>query len=68
MAQKDWEEVQQIIENRSSGLFEKFLASEQTFLPNEFLPNPFNTDSSNFSAADLGKSKPGQWIPGRSLP
>jgi len=38
MSQKDWEEVQQIIDDQSSGLFEKFLASEQIFLPNESMP------------------------------
>ena len=63
MAQKDWEEVQKIIEFESPGFFEDFLASDQTFLPNDSLPNPFNTDHSNFSASDLGKGKPGQWIP-----
>ena len=63
MAQKDWEEVRQIIDAQSSGLLEKFLTSDQTFLPNDLLPNPFNTDHSNFSASDLGKVKPGQWIP-----
>ena len=63
MAQKDWEEVRGIIEDQSSGFLEKFLISDQVFLPNDHLPNPFNTDYSNFSASDLGKGKPGQWIP-----
>lgn len=63
MAQKDWDEVQKIIEFESPGFFEDFLASDQTFLPNDSLHNPFNTDHSNFSASDLGKGKPGQWIP-----
>ena len=63
MAQKDWEEVQNIIELKSPGFFKDFLASEQTFLPNDFLPNPFDAGHSNFSAVDLGKGKPGQWIP-----
>lgn len=63
MAQKDWEEVQRIIEVESPGFFEDFLVSGQTFLPNDTLHNPFNTNRSNFSAADLGKGKPGQWIP-----
>jgi len=63
MAQKDWEEVRKIIELQSSGLIEKFLISDQTFLPNNLLDNPFNVDHSNFSASDLGKGKPGQWIP-----
>lgn len=63
MAQKDWEEVQRIIEVESPGFFEDFLVSGQTFLPNDSLHNPFNTNHSNFSAADLGKGKPGQWIP-----
>jgi hypothetical protein len=63
MAQKDWIEVQNIIENKSSGFLEKFLISDEIFLPNSSLPNPFNVDRSNFSASDLKKSKPGQWIP-----
>ncbi len=63
MAQKDWEEVRQIINTQSSGLLEKFLISDQVFLPNNFSPNPFNADHSNFSASDLNKDKPGQWIP-----
>ncbi|WP_294951039.1 hypothetical protein [Sulfurovum sp.] len=63
MAQKDWEEVIGIIEDKSPGLFKKFLISEQSFLPNETFPNPFNEEHSNFSASDLGKGKPGQWIP-----
>ncbi len=63
MAQRDWEEVRQIIDRESSGLFEKFLASGEIFLPNNIVPNPFNKDSSNFSASDLQKEKPGQWIP-----
>ena len=63
MAQKDWKEVQKIIENKSSGFLEKFLISDEIFLPNMFLPNPFDEERSNFSASDLGKSKPGQWIP-----
>ena len=63
MAQKDWEEVRQIIEDKSSGYLENFLTSEQIFLPNNVLPNPFNKNSSNFSASNLGKSKLGQWIP-----
>jgi len=63
MAQKDWKEVQEIIEFQSSGILEKFLLSEQVFLPNQILPNPFRVDHSNFSASDLGKGKPGQWIP-----
>ncbi len=63
MAQKDWEEVRKIIEHQSSGLLEKFLISDQSFLPNDLLPNPFDVNHSNFSASDLGKGKPGQWIP-----
>ena len=63
MAQKDWEEVRKIIELQSSGLLEKFLTTEQIFLPNDLLPNPFNVNHSNFSASDLEKGKPGQWIP-----
>jgi hypothetical protein len=63
MAQKDWVKVQEIIEKKSENLLEKFLTSDEVFLPNNFLPNPFNFDQSNFSALDLGKSKPGQWIP-----
>jgi len=63
MAQKDWEEVRKIIELKSSRLLEKFLISDQIFLPNDLLHNPFSTDHSNFSASDLGKGKPGQWIP-----
>ncbi len=63
MAQKDWKEVRQIIDTQSSGLLEKFLISDQVFLPNDLSPNPFNEDHSNFSASDLGKIKPGQWIP-----
>ena len=63
MAQKDWEEVREIIELRSSRHLEKFLISDESFLPNNLLPNPFNTANSNFSASDLGKGKPGQWIP-----
>ncbi|MCZ2845960.1 MAG: hypothetical protein O2U61_05615 [Candidatus Bathyarchaeota archaeon] len=63
MAQKDWEEVRNIIELRSSGVLDKFLRSDQSFLPNDLLPNPFNADHLNFSASDLGKGKPGQWIP-----
>ena len=63
MAQKDWEEVRDIIEDQSSGYLEKFLMSDQSFLPNDLLPNPFNASRSNFSASDLGKGKPGQWIP-----
>lgn len=63
MAQKDWEEVRQIIDLQSSGLLEKYLVSEQVFLPNDLLPNPFSPNHSNFSASDLGKAKPGQWIP-----
>ncbi len=47
MAQKDWEEVRQIIDAQSSGLLEKFLISDQVFLPNALLPNPFNLDSRN---------------------
>ncbi len=63
MAQKDWEEVRKIIELESSGLLEKFLISDQIFLPNDLLDNTFNADQSNFSASELGKGKPGQWIP-----
>ena len=63
MAQKDWDEVQKIIELKSPGLLEKFLISDQIFLPNDLLANPFNTSHSNFSASGLGKGKPGQWIP-----
>ncbi len=63
MAQKDWEKVRQIIDAQSLGLLEKFLISDQIFLPNNFLPNPFNATHSNFSASDLTKDKPGQWIP-----
>ncbi len=63
MSQKDWEEVQKIIEDKSSRFLEKFLTSDERFLPNSSLPNPFNEDRSNFSASDLGKDKPGQWIP-----
>ena len=63
MSQRDWIEVQKIIEDKSSGFFEKFLISDERFLPNNSLPNPFNGHASNFSASDLGKGKPGQWIP-----
>lgn len=63
MAQKDWEEVRNIIDLKSSGFLEKFLTSDQTFLPNDLVTNPFNEDHSNFSASDLAKAKPGQWIP-----
>ena len=42
MAQKDWEEVRSIIEVKSPGFLEKFLTSDQVFLPNNILPNPFN--------------------------
>ncbi len=63
MSQRDWIEVQKIIEDKSSGFLEKFLTSDERFLPNNFLLNPFNEYASNFSASDLGKSKPGQWIP-----
>jgi len=63
MAQKDWEEVLELIENKSPKLFEKFLTQDQIFLPNNMLFNPFDTNHSNFRASDLGKDKPGQWIP-----
>jgi hypothetical protein len=63
MSQKDWIDVQKIIEEKSFGLFKKFLTSDEIFLPNNTLPNPFNEKCSNFSASDLKKSKPGQWIP-----
>ena len=63
MAQKDWEKVRKIIDLKSLDLLEKFLISDQVFLPNDLSLNPFNADHSNFSASDLGKSKPGQWIP-----
>ena len=63
MSKKDWEQVQNIIDDQSAGLLEKFLTSDQVFLPNTDLPNPFNTGSSNFSSSELGKDKPGQWIP-----
>ena len=63
MSQKDWKEVQKIIEKKSSGFLENFLISDDIFLPNISLPNPFNTKHSNFSASDFEKSKPGQWIP-----
>ena len=63
MAQKDWQEVLQIIENKKSALFEAFLSSKQSFLPNEILGNPFDESHTNFSASELGKGKPGQWIP-----
>ena len=63
MAQKDWDEVRNVIERKSPGIFEDFLASDQTFLPNDSLLNPFNIVHPNFSASDLGKGKPGQWIP-----
>lgn len=41
MAQKDWEEVRQIINTKSPGLLENFLTSAQIFLPNNLLSNPF---------------------------
>ncbi len=63
MAQKDWQEVLNILENKKSELFETFLLSDENFLPNETLFNPFNEKHSNFSASELGKGKPGQWIP-----
>ena len=63
MSQKDWKEVQNIIDNLSPALFKNFLESEEIFLPNHSMPNPFNQYKSNFSASDLGKGKPGQWIP-----
>ena len=63
MAQKDWNEVQKIIDLKSPGLIEKFLISNQVFLPNDLLSNPYNVNHSNFSASDLEKEKPGQWIP-----
>ncbi len=63
MAQKDWQEVLHIIEDKKSELFEAFLVSEQSFLPNKTQFNPFNEKHSNFSASDLDKGKPGQWIP-----
>lgn len=63
MAQKDWEEVLGLIEDKSPELFEKFLISDHVFLPNKTLPNPFNMHHSNFRASDLGKKNPGQWIP-----
>jgi hypothetical protein len=63
MAQKDWEEVRQIIDVQLSGLLEKFLISDQVFLPNDLSPNPFNVDHSNFSATDLSKANPSNGYP-----
>ena len=42
MSQRDWIEVQNIIEEKSSGFLEKFLTSDEIFLPNNTLANPFN--------------------------
>lgn len=63
MGKKDWEEVCEVMEKSSKGLLSTFLASDQTFLPNEILKNPFQNEKENFSATDFGKIKPGQWIP-----
>lgn len=63
MAQKDWEEVLEIIELQAPGFFGDFLESDHTFLPNDLLSNPFNKINTNFSASDLSKGKPGSWIP-----
>ena len=63
MSQRDWVEVQNNIENKSSGLFEKFLILDENFLPNNSLLNPFNAEHSNFSASALGRGNRGSGFP-----
>ena len=63
MAQRDWNEVLGIFDEKAPEYLDSFLASDERFAPSETLPNPFGEGGENFSAAQLGKPKPGNWIP-----
>jgi hypothetical protein len=63
MAQKDWNEVLDLFEQKAPGYIGEFAKSEELFLPGENRPSPFGGSSGNFSAAELGKPNPGSWIP-----
>lgn len=50
MAQKDWHEVLNLIEETAPGFWDDYMAGGELF-------------SRNFFAKELGKEKPGNWIP-----
>ncbi len=65
MAQKDWDEILKIFEQKQKGYIKKFLNSKHIFLPNKEQQNIFST-SNDFSSKDLNKTKPASWIPNYS--
>jgi hypothetical protein len=63
MSKKDWNEVWELLEAKAPNLMNRYISSNNVFLPNRQEINPYNPEASNFSASDLKKGKPGQWIP-----
>jgi len=63
MSKKDWNEVWELLEAKAPNLMNRYISSDNVFLPNRQETNPYNPEASNFSASDLKKGKPGQWIP-----
>jgi len=45
MSQKDWEKVQKIIKKKSSKFLEKFLISNEIFLPNPLKTSLFSSST-----------------------
>lgn len=65
MAQKDWDEIITLFEQKKKGYIKKFLKSENIFCPNDEQHNIFS-DSNDFSSKDLNKNSPANWIPNYS--
>ena len=63
MAQKDWLEILSKLDQKSSGILDRFLKSDEIFFPSAKLPNPFDLSSGNITATQLEKPNPANWIP-----
>lgn len=65
MAQKDWVEIIKKFNNQEKNFIANFLASKDSFCPNENNINIFDNNNlySDFSSSSLQKSKPSNWIP-----
>jgi hypothetical protein len=63
MAKQDWIQVIKYFNQKDLDYIEKFLSSEEVFLPNQNSINIFSEFDSVFSAKQLEKAKPGNWIP-----
>jgi len=63
VSQKDWNEVESIINTKNKNYLTNFINSNELFLPNKNQVNPFTNSTFSIKAKDINKSKPGSWIP-----